>query len=323
MSQSKPFLSEIIIRVLYHPWFRFLVNTSGSGKTRLLFEGLVKHWGFYFTTNVNEGLGSKDMADAITKYIPESNCFTHKPGKLDDDRMEQAYILNHAIAQRRAHQVLTSRILVFECFLKMAQTSSQSTNPMRPIDQYKEHWLLLQLCSKQILGVDLFAKVSDLLKDASDDYLMVTIPTEVKERLVASQEKYKLDTDFYLILDEAQRAIEELVGCFRSESKKLVNRPVLRPIISAWSAAADEKFPIIISGTGLSIDIVNEVVGSAILKPAPFGRVTRTGAFDTRERQLDYISRYMPPHIAESESGKELLERAWTYARGRCLIVYL
>ncbi|KAJ7479815.1 hypothetical protein FB451DRAFT_1031848, partial [Mycena latifolia] len=27
---------------------RFLMNTSGTGKTRLSFEGLCRHWGFYF-----------------------------------------------------------------------------------------------------------------------------------------------------------------------------------------------------------------------------------------------------------------------------------
>jgi hypothetical protein len=45
---------------------RLFVNTSGSGKTRLLLEGLCKHWGFYFTcVREREELGSRDLGQAL------------------------------------------------------------------------------------------------------------------------------------------------------------------------------------------------------------------------------------------------------------------
>ncbi|KAJ7581663.1 hypothetical protein C8J56DRAFT_249609 [Mycena floridula] len=43
----------------------FLVNVSRSGKPRLLHEGLHRHWGFYFTSDVETGaLGSSDVSEA-------------------------------------------------------------------------------------------------------------------------------------------------------------------------------------------------------------------------------------------------------------------
>jgi hypothetical protein len=38
---------------LITPFYRYFINTSGSGKTRILFEGLWKNWGFYFTCKQN------------------------------------------------------------------------------------------------------------------------------------------------------------------------------------------------------------------------------------------------------------------------------
>ncbi|KAF5354436.1 hypothetical protein D9757_014724 [Collybiopsis confluens] len=45
-----------------------ILNTSGSGKTKLLFEGLCQHWGFYFTFAMDGSrLGPHDLA-----HIPRS-----------------------------------------------------------------------------------------------------------------------------------------------------------------------------------------------------------------------------------------------------------
>ncbi|KAL5514518.1 hypothetical protein ACEPAG_1834 [Sanghuangporus baumii] len=129
--------------------------------------------------------------------------------------------------------------------------------------------------------------------------------------------KFDLGDDFYLILDEAQRALGSLDACFRSEQNRVVKRLVLSPIIRAWKDAT--SFPVIVSGTGLYIDIINEARVSTVMKLKAFRRATETGAFDTENRQREYILRYMPPHLAETESGSAFLRRAWNYARGRHL----
>ncbi|KAL5522871.1 hypothetical protein ACEPAG_8889 [Sanghuangporus baumii] len=306
-------VDSTVVDGLFSKTSRFLVNTSGSGKTRLLFEGLNMHWGFYFTTLVdplNHNLGSRDIQQAIDDYIPLSRGFVRKPETLGAEHEHVAYKSNHLIAERRVIQVLTARIIFFEHFLKIARETSLDGS----VDKFKKHWLFLQLCSANLLGRDVFMDLTKELTDASDEVLL-------KGTLVAHatltklQEEFSLDKDFFFVLDEAQVALDRLQGSFCSEQKEKVKRPVLRPIIRSWQLATE--FPIIVSGTGLSIDVVNEVVTSAVMKVNAFARATRTGAFDDESRQREYILRYMPPDLAGSESGKALLRRAWNYARGR------
>ncbi|KAL5476986.1 hypothetical protein ACEPAI_3172 [Sanghuangporus weigelae] len=306
-------VDSTVVNGLFSKTSRFLVNTSGSGKTRLLFEGLTMHWGFYFTTVVdalNHNLGSEDIQQAIDEYIPMSRGFIPKPGTLGAEHQHVAYKSNHLIAERRVIQVLTARILFFEHFLKIAR----ETSPDGSVDKFKKHWLFLQLCSANLLGSDVFMDLTKELTDASDEVLL-------KGRLVAHakltklQEEFSLDKDFFFVLDEAQVALDRLQDSFCSEQKEKVKRPVLRPIIKSWQLATE--FPIIVSGTGLSIVVVNEVVTSAVMKVNAFTRATRTGAFDDENRQREYILRYMPPGLAGTESGKAFLRRAWNYARGR------
>ncbi|KAL5514186.1 hypothetical protein ACEPAG_2274 [Sanghuangporus baumii] len=284
-----------VVNGLFSKTSRLLVNTSGSGKTRLLFEGLTMHWGFYFTTVVdplNHNLGSEDIQQAIDEYIPMSRGFILKPETLGAENEHVAYKSNHLVAERRVIQVLTARILFFEHFLKIARETSLDGS----VDKFKKHWLFLQLCSANLLGSDVFMDLTKELTDASD-------------------EEFSLDKDFFFVLDEAQVALDRLQDSFCSEQKEKVKRPVLRPIIKSWQLATE--FPIIVSGTSLSIDVVNEVVSAAVMKVNAFARAARTGAFDDENRQREYILRYMPPDLAGTESGKAFLRRAWNYARGR------
>ncbi|KAL5521540.1 hypothetical protein ACEPAF_2288 [Sanghuangporus sanghuang] len=173
------------------PESRFLINTSGSGKTRLLFEGLVRDWGFYFTTvvnDLNDWLGSSDMEYATDKGIRRTQGFIRRPDILDAGRREAAYDFNHYTAERHVHQVLMARVLILECFLRLAQ----ETFPLRSVNEFKKHWLFVQLRSMRFLGVDVFVELSDKLKDADDDFL------KMKNRLVHSylmeiQENFDLD----------------------------------------------------------------------------------------------------------------------------------
>ncbi|KAL5476724.1 hypothetical protein ACEPAI_2910 [Sanghuangporus weigelae] len=305
-------VDSTVIDELFAKESRFLVNASGSGKTRLLFEGLVRHWGFYFTISVNalnDWLGSSDMEYTIDKGIPRTKCFIRRPHILDARRREDAYVSNHYTAERRVHQVLMARVLMFERFLRMVQ----ETFPLRSINEFKTHWLFLQLRSMRFLGVDVFLELSDILNDANDQYLKIRTRL-VHSYLIEIQETFNLDEEFFLVLDEAQVAIDTLKGCFCSEQGG-VGRPVLRPIIKAWREASE--FPIIVSGTSLSIDVVNDVVTPAVIKRYPFELATKTGAFDNKDHQSRYILRYMPASLAGSVSGNIFLERVWNYVRGR------
>ncbi|KAL5476982.1 hypothetical protein ACEPAI_3168 [Sanghuangporus weigelae] len=117
-------VDSALVNGLFTKSSSFLVNTSGSGKTRLLFEGLTRHWGFYFTTvsdNENYWLGSVDMMDTIEKFIPRSRRVTDNPAGLDIKYQDAALSRNHYIAERGVYQVLRARVLIFEHFLKVTR----------------------------------------------------------------------------------------------------------------------------------------------------------------------------------------------------------
>ena len=299
-------------------WFRFLVNTSGSGKTRLLFEGLTRYWGFYFTTVVgpaNNYVGSIDLSTTIEHDIPSSAGFVPHPESLPAERQGLVCAQNESIATRCFCQLLTVRCLVFEWFLRTAERFF----PDRPITEFKKHWLFLQLQPNRLHNeADLFRALLDVLKDAGDAYLLRRTQ-EVRDRLSALQNGFGLDKKFYLIVDEVQVALHRLDTCFRSDQNKSTNRPVLKPLIRTWQDLVT-SMPIIVAGTSLSIDLINEPVGSAVMKRGAFSPVATTGAFDDRDLQLAYILRYMPPHLSKSDSGQALINRAWNYCRGRCAI---
>ena len=49
-----------------------LVNTSSSGKTRLLFEELLTTWGFYFTCSNKDHLGSSNVSEILRGILVTS-----------------------------------------------------------------------------------------------------------------------------------------------------------------------------------------------------------------------------------------------------------
>ncbi|EJD03166.1 uncharacterized protein FOMMEDRAFT_156540 [Fomitiporia mediterranea MF3/22] len=297
---------------------KILTNTSGSGKTRLLIELLAMKWGFYFTTAAdfaNLRLGSQDVYDAIFMRIPNHTNFTEKPKDVhstNSPELEPAYRRNHSIVARLVYQILTARVIVFEHFLTTFRTLWPGGN--KDINEAKLYWLSLQLNSSGILGCDVFKDLAKILDDASNNFIMMD-SLEIQNRLFRAISEFKLDSGIFLVLDEAQVAAEQLTGCFRSYQFPEKPHAVLSPIIKSWLAAT--SFPIIVSSTGLSLNMINETVTSAVGKPATFLPFTTTGAFDDKVRQEKYIRRYTPPGFLDSDSGKEFLQRAWNFARGR------
>lgn len=102
--------------------FRFLTNASGSGKVRLLLEGLWKHWGFYFLAVGNiatHRFGSLDRSDMISRQIPNSQGFTSPERAGDSSRINPGQ--NRIIATHCVHRVLMARIIIFEYFMNAGQ----------------------------------------------------------------------------------------------------------------------------------------------------------------------------------------------------------
>ncbi|KAJ7763947.1 hypothetical protein DFH07DRAFT_738521 [Mycena maculata] len=116
---------------------RFLVNTSGSGKTRLAFEGLCQNWGFYFVGAIDmNGIGSGDLQRLLSLHI-ESKTVVHSQDVEE----------NIKITQRCLRRLLLCRLLVFSIFAEHIGTAVE----------HKKLWLLLQALPRAVYRSDIFS----------------------------------------------------------------------------------------------------------------------------------------------------------------------
>ena len=106
--------------------FRLLINASGSGKSRILLEGLCRHWGFYFVVTGSSIVGSSDFyATFSTINLKSTDAFSYP-------------------TERRLLQLLLARLLLLNLFIEVANCSRTGL-------QQKEHrrlWTLLQVQHK-------------------------------------------------------------------------------------------------------------------------------------------------------------------------------
>jgi len=172
---------------------RFLCNTSGSGKTRLLLEGFWRNWGFYFTARSKpENIGSGDVASVLSEMRPRIKRLA-KGGSATE---------NHALAGRRFLSILYVRIFFFRVYLDCA-----SAVPGGITEEHKGRWLLLQVAPDSldsesdnfVKHIDNFVRHVNKLKGISDDFLEKLTDDELD--LVG---KHIKGQELFCVLDEAQ-----------------------------------------------------------------------------------------------------------------------
>ncbi|XP_006457031.1 hypothetical protein AGABI2DRAFT_122905 [Agaricus bisporus var. bisporus H97] len=298
----------------------FLVNTSGSGKTRLLFEGLCQNWGFYFTSLVDSSqLGSSDVQKSIQAYIPHSFRFHFNLPSPNSNNYATALRRNRCIARRIFRRVLLARLIIFTLF---AEKMDLCRDPHSSFDEYKKRWLLLQVLPQ--LGHpktwDIFDKLASLLSTASDNWVTSSSQSyleRARELSASEQEGFQEQTPFFCVLDEAQYAATQHTDSFRSDQNDC-SRPILREIVRAWEEqSCGQGVFMVVAGTGISKDVVDSAMTSAIMKDSRYRWCSDTGAFDTPETQRQYLTEYLPKSLVQSESGMRLLDRLWYWLHGR------
>ena len=314
---------ELRIELLQSP-SRFLVNTSGSGKTRILLEGLCNKWGFYFTSTVDSSLlGSSDIQNSIQSYIPYSPNFRDKlplPGTTDYGIGLRS---NRLIAGKVFRRVFLARLLIFHHFVEIME---RERAPSSSLDTFRERWLLLQLQPHLVCpaGVwDIFDDLSCRLSKASDHFIAARtrdLLKRVRELCSKKSDASVEETPFFCVLDEAQYAATKHTSSFRSDHDGS-QRPILREIVRAWEELISGRGVfMIIAGTGISKNVVDQAMASAIMKESRYRWCSDTGAFSSFEAQRLYLSQYLPRRLLESEVGKRLLERLWYWLHGRFMI---
>ncbi|ETW79652.1 hypothetical protein HETIRDRAFT_386139 [Heterobasidion irregulare TC 32-1] len=293
-----------------------LVNTEGSGKTRLLLEGLCgDRWGFYLTSAVgHDDIGSMDIQCALSSSLEQATDYHKAHGVLQSGSVnspDRKAALDHIIqiTNRCFANIMVSRFLIFAQFIKLSHDHAFSVTKQRRL------WVLLQVKPPLAFrsGHDIFTALALSLRGLSyfdADNILYDVHQQIMTDL-------NYTSPLFWILDEAQAAAKMYNDDFVPSAEPGRKRSVLRGMITCWAKfmITRRNLKIIVSGTGLSVDDVAQTI-SGVGKTAMFQIRHDVGAF-TRSSQEEYVRQYIPPHLFEHEAWKIFLGRVWAWFRGR------
>jgi hypothetical protein len=270
-------------------------------------EGLTKSWGLYFVaTRDNNSVGVNDLEaamDDIGQYEDWTEDIRFYVGQDRDDRNKA----NVHISKRAIRKVFAARLVVFRLFLQLAKARNGHIGP-----EHQRLWLLFQL-SNPLPGFRTphpFVTMKECLDRASDDALETLIKDFEQIRM-----QYFPESGFTIALDEAQHAVRLHRFCFLSSGEHTTFRSILREIVKVFNSLVVK---IVVSGTGLSLEEVEEVLNSSVGKPlGQFETFVELGMFDDPLKLEAALQRYIPSSILESPSGKSLQTRIREYLPGR------
>ena len=215
------------------------------------------------------------------------------------------------VAHRAFEMLLCARVFILEQLVQRLPVNTDVTEARR-------RWVFAQVLPPHLEDddEDLFVKVLLSLRGATTDIMRDIIRSSMMnvEKYLFSMES---DTRLFVVIDEAQVAAEYL-SFFRSASGT-ERRPILREMVNFFQSSPIFK-RIILSGTGLSTEMLKEAVGAVSAKEVTNetqGVFTNVGRF-TREdsSQEVYISRYLNLS-KDNVSDQRLLERIKYWFSGR------
>ncbi|KAK7044920.1 hypothetical protein R3P38DRAFT_2508894 [Favolaschia claudopus] len=299
--KDNPILCSRLNNIFVRGKKTLLVNTSGSGKTRLVFEGLTDRWGLYFTIrNISiQELGSNDVSRAFRRLSADPD-FTERVD-ASDSNSAQKLACNHTLAERRLNQLLLARLLIFRMFLEIAHETGKGT-----IEDYRMKWLFIQLVPF-LDGEDIFVALCvSLWNHDPQESLSRTLNTIY--RLLGH------DNHLFITVDEAQAVAGTPDVCFPlAFDTDYANHPILLNMVDIW----DQQFP----AGSLSWVIAGTVISEHIFERPKYTEQVRwisdTGSFDDPSLHEQYLRRFLPPDFLSTDSGQAFLQRAWAWTGGR------
>ena len=302
------------------PSHTILVNTSGSGKTRLLLEGLCQSWGFYFTSFVDSSLlGSGDIQNAIQTTIPHDSHFHPVLPRATSREYQSAVARNEAVAGRVFKRVFLARALLFDLFIDAMKADRGS----KTVGDYRRKWLLLQL-QPSILHAKIWDPFHDLTHklSACSDPDLIKMTKKVLRRIRSALSRSAPSSGsvpLYCVVDEAQFAATQHTAAFCStNSNDTIPRPILRPLVQTISALTlGYGVFFVLAGTGLSQSSVDATMASAVMKESRYRWCYDTGAFEGWDGMSSWVRRFVPDWVFEGPAGNRLKERMGYWLSGR------
>ncbi|KAJ7175360.1 hypothetical protein C8R46DRAFT_1078619 [Mycena filopes] len=284
----------------------FLVNASGTGKTRLLYEGLCKHWGLYFTVGVDSSaLGSEDMGlilDLLEGVSGPSAHICAGPRLVDLSKApEDAAAKNATTMFDVVSANLLARLLVLQQFLELSSSSGIT-------EEHKKRWLLAQLSphlfDRPYPAVRLIAEPFQYLSQILISNDLTYVRQNIADALRKIRKLLGNDEHLFCTLDQTQAAVPRGPQFFND------GKTILPELLKVWQSHLGSNWSVIAAGTKIPKSLFDGDGEDYVWCSA-------TGAFDTREAQDRYVLRFFPPNYATSASGRVLMTRIWDWLRGR------
>jgi hypothetical protein len=272
---------------------------------------LYRHWGFYFTASTDpDKIGSRDLEQVLNDLkapgvLTALNRENSEVAVLTKEDIATVHA-NEDIASQRLLRVLYARMIILRVFLESATKLHGAVTEV-----HKGRWLLLQVVPKVLLNMfDVFVQTAEYFKYADTSRLK----NEIRELRSHFYHRYKMKTEeMVCVVDEAQHPAQYLRDYFCSRNHPNAPRPLLSQIVCSYA----DMFPIIVSGTGISMKEMSDVVNSSVSKFQADYRYTNIGAFGDGLDQESYVAQYLPAGFLGTKSGKLLVTRMAYWLSGR------
>lgn len=283
---------------------RFFVNTSGSGKTRLLFEGLCLHWGLYLTCAIDSfELGAGDFPAVVNDVHLNKNWSTILPTASEADYTSSLQNNIHLV-YRSTCEALLARLIIYKIYLEACSREGFC-------HEQRQRWLQSQILIDQIASFDAFSMIkSDLsVGDLSTSALDEAIETTLED----IQDIWEMPPGefLYVVLDQANVAARTHPFAFCDEYGSY---SLLKEMLRALRKRLGH-LPVrfVIAGTIIPPEDFQSGVGEW----DDFHWCSNTGSFDDPEVHRRYVSQFLTPELKASVTGQALMDRMWQWLQGR------
>ncbi|KAJ3848715.1 hypothetical protein EV368DRAFT_86306 [Lentinula lateritia] len=305
-SNHHTFVSFVLRKDFNLTWLSsFLINTSGTGKTRLLFEGLCLHWGLYFTCAIDSSyLGAGDLTLAINHLESNRNWTRYLPLR-SSARHATSLRNNIQTVHRLTGEALLARLLVFKMYLEACSKDGFCLD-------HRQRWLESQIFPHTFASsCEPYGKLKHeiaraYLPDSVLDEAIMRTLEDIQGIWEMSQDEF-----FYIVIDEANVASQKHNGAFEDEHGRY---PLLKEIIRSWKRRMGHlPIKFIVAGTVIPQEHFRSNTGEW----DEFWWCSNTGYFEDPENHRRYISQFLLPQFEKSNTGRLLLDRMWHWLRGR------
>ncbi|KAG6898810.1 hypothetical protein C0993_003973 [Termitomyces sp. T159_Od127] len=304
--ESDPVLGERVQGLFRNGHNTFLINASATGKTRLLYEGLCKHWGLYITSHADER-EARALDTTLDRRIYFEEDLVRDLPHRSALGFEPVLAKNKEIAARHFSAVLLAHLLILRDFLKACNTEGGIE------EIHKRRWLLAQLACWVLDPSDPFRNISVAIELETIDFLNQQLTEVIKDIQILLPDSVKTD-GFFVVIDEANVAIREIWFSKNSDSEPY---PALKEIIRTWRdcLVSFEGVPItfVVAGT----QIPQSYFPPSSQEWSSWRWTSDTGAFDDPETQKKYVLSFLPPSLVQTQRMDALFRRIWDWCRPR------